>query len=155
MRRPNSEKRDTNNPEIIKSLDIRSLGAAAAFTQIQARSRLRKARGKIQNVMAVTAAPLLVLANQSSSMGGVWAGRRSEMIRGDGHENCSKTNMEGKPFNAGRGAGSPLSCCQLRKARDEASWTPVDMDQCVDWRRTVGASKQIFVLESQVFSDGT
>jgi hypothetical protein len=55
--RPNSEKRDTNNPEIIKSLDIRSLGAAAAFTQIQARSRLRKARGKIQNVMAVTAAP--------------------------------------------------------------------------------------------------
>jgi hypothetical protein len=33
---------NTNNPEIIKSIDIQSsLGAAAAFTQFQARSRLR------------------------------------------------------------------------------------------------------------------
>ena len=32
---------------------------------------------------------------------------------------CSQTNMEGEPFNAGRSAGSPLRCCQLRKERDE------------------------------------
>jgi hypothetical protein len=54
-------------------------------------------------------------------MGQVRAGKRSEMIRGGGHENCSQTNMEGKPFNAVRGAGSALSCRQLRKARDEAT----------------------------------
>jgi len=30
---------------------------------------------------------------------------------------CSQTNMEGKSFNAGRSAGSPFSCCQLRKRR--------------------------------------
>jgi len=97
LRRPNSEKRDTNNPEIIKSLDIRSLGAAAAFTQIQARSRLRKAR-KDPKRDSYHGGLLLVLANDSSSMGQVRAGKRSEMIRGDGHENCSQTNMEGKPL---------------------------------------------------------
>jgi len=31
---------------------------------------------------------------------------------------CSQTNMEGKSFNAGRSAGSRLSCCQL----DATSW---------------------------------
>jgi hypothetical protein len=112
LRRPNSEKRDTNNPEIIKS--------PAAFTQIQARSRLRKAR-KDPKRDSYHGGPLLVLANHSSSMGQVRVGKRSEMIRGDGHENCSQTNMEGKPFNAGRGAGSALRCCQLRKARDETT----------------------------------
>ena len=42
---------------------------------------------------------------------------RTRMISRHGHENCSQTNMEGKSFNAGRSAGGPLCCCQLRKDR--------------------------------------
>ena len=35
-------------------------------------------------------------------------------LRGDGHESCSQTNVEGKSFNAGRSPDRRLGCCQLR-----------------------------------------